>query len=289
MYKKRICNICNQQTIKLPNHIIYEHGILYQQYCQQQYHIPQNLTVYLTPELVDFILIYCKNNNIAITNIKQHLELIFTQNKYDANKLILIYHQYTYAIAQYFNLNLLNIEKYLPNMLKLKEHKMNKIIQDKKQQYTINRRRKYDNNIHSINCEICGMKCNEKNLLTHVAVAHKISKKDYLIKFFNVPEGMNFKKLTLQLVLKMFEELEKSPFDNLKDCYQALYDQARDYKTLNKMLGYKANFICEGLHLNIHYDWTPERKAAQSIRKTGTKWSAIQRQRILEGKGLIPK
>ena len=260
MYKKRTCTICGQQTIKLPNHVMHEHGILYQQYCQQQYNIPSNLTVYLTPKVFDFLLKYCHDNNINVIDIKQHLESIFIQNQYDASQLISIYHQYTYAIAQYFNLNLLNIEKYLPTMIKLKEHKMNKIIQDKKQQYTISRRRKYNDDIHILNCEICGAECNEKNLLTHVSVAHKISKKDYLVKFFNVPEDMHFQKLTLQLVIKMFEELEKSPYDNLKDCYQALYDQVNDYTALNEMLGYQANRICEGLHLNIHRKRNPNPK-----------------------------
>lgn len=289
MYKKRLCTICNQQTIKLPNHLIYEHGILYQQYCFDQYNIPLNLTVYLTPKLVDYILAYCHDNNIKVVNIKQHCELIFIQNKYDANKLISIFYQYTYAIAQYFNLNLLNIERNLPNMYKLKEYKMNKSIQDKKQQYTISRRRDYDDNVHIMNCGICGMKCNEKNLLVYVVVAHKISKKDYLIKFFNVPEDMNFTKLTLQLVLKMFEELKKSPYDNFKDCYQTLYDQVHNYKELDEKLGYKASLICANLNLKIHSNWTPELKAAMSAKKTGTKWSPLQRQRILEGKGILPK
>ena len=289
MYHQRYCSLCDQSVTKLPSHIVYEHGMLYQQYCEKEYGISTNINVYITPKVIDFILQYCKENNIDAKDIKKHLVTIFMQNQYEADKLVKIFQQYTYAIAQYFNLTLLNVDKYLTNMITLKESKSNKLLKEKQREYTENRRKKYDSNVKIINCKICGSECNEKNLLTHVATAHKMVKKDYLIKYYNVPKDMNFTKLTAGLVFKMFEELEKSPFDNLKDCYQSLYDQVHNYTELNEMLGYKANAICEGLHLDLHREWTPEQKIAQSKRKMGTKWSSLQRQRILESKGLIPK
>ena len=290
MNKQRLCKICDQMTIKLSNHITYEHGITYQRYCEQEYNIPANNHVYITPKVVDFIQLYSKANKIDMKDIKKHLETIFAQNQYEASKLIKIFMQYTYAIAQYFNLSLINIDKYLPSMIKLKEHRNNQIVQNKHQQYTEKRRKQYDNNLRSVECKICGSQCNEKNILRHVSVAHKMSKEDYLTTYYNdIPKDMNFKKLHFADVLNMYEELAKSKFDNFRDCYQALYDEVCMYDELSEKLGYKVNAICEGLHLDIKQKWTEERKAAQSKRKTGTKWTPLQRQRILEGKGIIDK
>ena len=71
MYHQRYCSLCNQSVTKLPNHIVYEHGMLYQQYCEKEYGISANINVYITPQAIDFILQYCKENNIDAKDIKK--------------------------------------------------------------------------------------------------------------------------------------------------------------------------------------------------------------------------
>ena len=284
------CKICGKENIDdIINHVLIKHGITYQKYCEQYYKIPANYEYILTPQLVEQIMQYYINRTDESQSIKDYYTNIALQNQYLFNKLVNIFYEYTLAIYKYLDIsiNLDNFEKY--DLIQLEANKNYVPPEVSQQQYTEKRRKQYDNNLRSVECKICGSQCNEKNILQHVSVAHKMSKEDYLTTYYDIPKDMNFKKLRFVDVLNMYEELAKSKFDNFRDCYQALYDEVCMYDELSEKLGYKVNAICEGLHLDIKQKWTEEHKAALSKSKIGKKWTPLQRQRILEGKGIIDK
>ena len=256
------CEICGKIIDNIEQHVLIKHGITYNNYCEEYLNIPSNYQYILTFDIATAILKYCDPQYIQNNRIKNYFQQVALENKYLFVKLYQLFDQYTLAIYNYLqiDINTDNIDKYKLIMLQLNKNYQEDITHI---QVFEKRRRQYDSTFKSVKCKICGSNCNERNLLVHVGVAHKMSKKDYLTTYYNIPDTMDFGKLSLKLVFKMFEELEKSPYDNFKDFYQALYDQVDNYDELDKKLGYKAYLICNGLNLKIH-KVKPRRKKAKS-------------------------
>lgn len=280
------CEICGKVIDNIEQHVLIKHGITYNNYCEEYLNIPSNYKYILNLDVTTAILKYCDKQYIQNKKIKEYFQKVAIENKYLFNQLYKLFNQYTLIIYKYLqiDINTDNIDKYELITLPINENYQEALTHI---QVFERRRRQYDSSVKPVQCKICGSNCNEHNLLIHVGVAHKMSKKDYLTTYYGIPDTMDFSKLTLKLVFKMFEELEKSSYDNFRDCYQALYDQVHNYDELDQKLGYKAHLICNGLNLVIHTKWSEERKKKQSSLKTGKKWTPLQRQRILESKNII--
>ena len=284
-----VCQFCNQK-IKCKNfalHLKIYHGISYQTYLQNNYGLKVNYNYQITPEVWNYMYDYYQVNNKNNLSINDFFTAIFVKNNYDGNKLIEVFRKYTFAISQYCELSLNNINENDVQNLKLILLEKNENSSRSKYQ-NISKSNQYKtkriNSRPKVKCDICGKEYLDTSILNHVYNSHDMLRKQYLQNKFNLPDELNYDSLRYTVAQKMYEELQKSPYDNYHDCYKALFKQYGSYAKMSEALGYNVKYACEGLNIAEPQKWTDEQKDAQRQRKLGTKWTELQRQKVIEGK-----
>lgn len=285
---KRHYNLCPYCGNKIKhknfhNHLTFYHYIPYQKYLYEVYNLKPNYYCKITVQIWDFIYNHYQLYHNLSEDINQYYQRIFIENLYDANKLYPILGQYTKAIADYFNFSLVNAEQYT-DFISLDKNINSTRSKYKDMPKSKQTELKRNNTRPKVKCTICGAELSDTSILSHVYNAHKILRKQYLQQLFNLPDELNYIGLTYHVAQKMYEELQKSPYDNYRDCYKALFRQYGSYEKMSKALGYNVKYACEGLNIAEPRVWTDKDKEAQRQRKLGKKWTALQRQKIIEGK-----
>ena len=286
---KNICNICGQslQEKNIILHLRMDHNISYQTYLQNNYGLKVNYNYQITPEVWNYMYVFYQNNCKNDLNINEFFKSIFVQNNYDSNKLIEVFRKYTLAISQYCKLLLNDInENNVRNSKLISLEKNENSLRSKYQ--NISKPNQYKakriNSRSKVKCDICGKEYLDTSILNHVYNSHGMLRKQYLQNKFNLPDELNYDSLRYTVAQKMYEELQKSPYDNYHDCYKALFKQYGSYAKMSEALGYNVKYACEGLNIAEPQKWTDEQKDAQRQRKLGTKWTELQRQKVIEGK-----
>lgn len=278
------CQLCKDRILhkKLFEHIKYQHGIPIQSYLNDLYGLKINFYIDIDLNTWEFMQsMYLKNRSEQ--DINEYFKQLFIDNQYDANNLVNILRQYTLAISQYFEFPLNNADQY-PELLSLKCNDNNSRSKYRDILKSTQYKAKRINSRPKVKCDICGKEYLDTSILNHVYNAHGILRKQYLQNKFNLPDELNYDSLRYTVAQKMYEELQKSPYDNYHDCYKALFKQYGSYAKMSEALGYNVKYACEGLNIAEPQKWTDEQKDAQRQRKLGTKWTELQRQKIIEGK-----
>ena len=235
--KKRKCKICGEELVSFTSHIVKDHNISIQEYFSKYYDIPINSDYDILDS--DLFKIVDEMREENVTDCIEHFKKILAEVDNNVARLQFRFTNSAYEIYHYLKIPLQKSPK----------------RRNKKELLAMNESLAQDHRHHdnrTAQCNICHQNVRYGYMLWHAKTVHNIDKRDYLIRYHNVPSDANFDLISYGLVKDMENELSKyhGKFDNYHDCYQYIYNKFKNNITMIESFDYDINKVCQSLHID---------------------------------------